>query len=176
MFSMSERVSGSDDMSIYGVNIMVARVNNRFDFVKYMWEKKTYFGQYSYIEFPTMDEQKDYFIDNYTANLDAEVEAIDSIFDFVIDRYGEDNLDRFLDPLTYDPDSIGASSTLAEMLALIGVYENKPWIHSEKKVAITANMDADGNVIPVGSVNLKAIVAEDNDAEIFIVPKDQIDE
>lgn len=40
---------------------------------------------------------------------------------------------------------------------------------------ITGSFDKDGNVLPVGGVALKALTAEEKEADIFIVPKEQMD-
>src|SRR5690625_5070239 len=176
MFPVTELIDELDDTTLYGVSVSSVLVNKRFDFVKFMWEKKTYYRQYAYVQLETEDELKNYFVEEFSHAVESEEAAIDSILDFSIDRYDEDEVEDVLTPLTWYEDYLGDSSTLLIMLTLIGMHEHKPWIHSSKKIAITGSLDEDGNVLPVGLVNLKAIAAEKNDADIFIVPKEHIDE
>src|SRR5699024_6944399 len=117
-------------------------------------------------------------IDSLRDSLDIEIEAQESIIDYSIDRYDENEaeIESLLQPLSWYMDMYGDSATLLIMIYLIGLHEDKPWINSDKKIAMTASLDENGNVLPVGSVNLKAMVAKSDHADVFIVPLEQIDE
>lgn len=141
-----------------------------------MWENKTLLPDNYYVKFPTEEEKIEYTVDWYSQIIEIEEAKYNSIIEYARKRYGEDNLDSFFAPLTMNSETYGDSDALVIMLGLIGLYENKDWLYSDKKIVVTGSIDGDGNVLKVGSVNLKAVSAEKEHADIFIVPKEQVEE
>ena len=96
--------------------------------------------------------------------------------EYATDHYGEDNLDEFLAPFIANDKKSGGSDGLVALLGFIGVYENKEWLYVDRKIAVTGSVDENGSVHRVGGVPLKVLAAEKEGADIFILPKEQVEE
>lgn len=118
---------------------------------------------------------KDQVFEDVKQSLEAEKEAGIAIIEYVFEHYGEAETVELLGEFSWNEDYLGDSATLLIITALLGVHENKAWIDADEKIVITGSFDKDGNVLPVGGVALKALTAEEKEADIFIVPKKQID-
>lgn len=143
-----------------------------------MWQEKRPILRYTYQAYENTEQLRESAIDDFEYIYEKETEARESIVDFSSDRFDGDfeKTKQFLDPLTWYSEVYGDSMTLLIMVYLIGLHEDKPWINSEQKVAMTASLDDQGNALPVGGVPLKAISAKRDKADILIVPKSQVDD
>lgn|GEM_PF-2132429 len=178
MFSATELIEHLDDTSLHGLSVKRIIVEDKKEFFKYMWQEKKLYLDYSYIPYSTTDELLESRKTSVEQSLESELEAASSLEEYTINHYANDytEAEEVLAPLTWYMDYLGDSSTLLIMVSLIGMYENKPWFNSDTKIAMTASMDADGNVLPVGSVRLKTITAKSQKADVLFVPKEQLDQ
>lgn len=178
MFPATELIEDLDDTSLHGLSVRSIITENRNDFVKYMWHEKKLHLNYTYNHFTSSDELIESHQQSTNDALEAEKKAADAIIDYIFDHYAknENEAIQLLEPLTWYMDYLGDSSTMLITISLIGMYEDKPWFNSTKKVAMTGSMDAEGNVLPVGSVPLKTMTAKKQKADVLIVPEQQLDQ
>lgn len=176
LIEADELVDVSEDVNMYGVSAYSILIEDRMDFVKYwLYDKKIHL-KYIYVklnkEENLVEQRKDGLIESLTAEKDARL----AIIDYVFDHYSEEDAVEVLGDFSWEHDYYGDSATLFMITTLIGIFEKKPWVNSDKKIVITGGFGEEGNVMTVGGVNLKALTAKENDADIFIVPKEQVDE
>lgn len=178
MFPATELIEYLDDTSLHGLSVNRFIIEERNEFLKYMWHTKKLHLNYSYIPYTTSDELLETRKTSVKQSIESEITAANSLEAYTINHYASDasQAEEVLAPLTWYMDYLGDSSTLLIMVSLIGMYENKPWLNSDSKIAMTASMDADGNVLPVGSVRLKTITAKSQKADVLFVPKEQLDD
>lgn len=178
LIPVNELIEEPTDTNLFAVTVQSVLVKERKQFLKFMWEEKRPILRYTYTAYEDTETLRESAVNEFEYILDKESEALDSIIDFSFDRFDEnvDEVDEFLEPLSWYSDVYGDSMTLLIMVYLIGLHEDKPWIHSEQKIAMTASLDDGGNVLPVGAVPLKAISAKREKADVLIVPKEQLDE
>lgn len=178
LIPVTELIDDSGETNLFATSTETLLTTKRSHLLKYMWDKRIFNFRFTYIDYETTEKIVDDYIDSRQISTEKESEAIEAIVDFTFDRFDDDidQIEAFLEPLTWYEDYHGDSATLIIMLYLIGLNENKAWVHAEQKIAVTASLDRDGNVLPVGAVSLKAIAARKNNADVFIVPKEQLEE
>ena len=176
MNPISDDIQGLENSSLYTVGVRVLVVENRSDFLKHMWKNKTFYDHYTYTPFSTTVEVTSNYVDTGIHSIEGTISKFESIMDYATDRYGEDNLDEFLAPFIANDKSSGGSDGLVALLGFIGAYENKEWLYADQKVAVTGSIDENGIVHRVGGIPLKVLTAEKEGADIFILPKEQVEE
>ncbi|MFK2827180.1 S16 family serine protease [Bacillus sp. B190/17] len=173
---ITKDVETKEDTNLYKVTALMIPVFNRTDFLKVMWENRKVYQAYSWKSY---DSTKEAMIASLNVKIDsnnAQLEKYNVFEEYAYTNYGEEEAEKFLLPIKIGTETTGNSDSLAIILALIGVHEEKKWVHSNKKIVITGNIDENGNVLPVGTIDLKALAAADDKADVFIVPKEQFDE
>lgn len=162
---------------LHKVNVRVTAVDERWDFVEVMWKNKKIYSHYSWEPFESSEEMLTTSLERQIDYLESDIEKYSVFEKYGYNHYVEGKeVEKFFAPLKVDQESVGNSDALAIILGLTGVYEQKDWLHSEQKNVITGNIDEHGKVLPVGSLSLKALAAEDENADLFIVPKEQYEE
>lgn len=175
-YSISRNVETKEDASIHKVTAKIIPVLDKMDFIKEMWDSKQFYPTYVWYNYESEQEVMVTAVDIKIESNKSDLGKYEAFEKYVINRYGEDEAEKFFTPIKIDEEMSGNSDSLAIMLALIAVYEEKNWLHSNKNIVITGNIDEHGNILPVGAVDLKAITAENRDADVFIVPAQQYDE
>lgn len=178
LIPINELIEEPTETNLFAITVQSVIVKERKQFLKFMWEEKRPILRYTYRTYEDTEKLRESTIDEFEYILEKESAAIDSIVDFSFDRFDDnlDEVDEFLEPLSWYTDVYGDSMTLLIMVYLIGLHEDKPWIQSEQKIAMTASLDNKGDVLPVGAVPLKAISAKREKADVLIVPQEQLDE
>jgi len=174
--ALSEDVVMDDETNLYRVGVYQLRVIDRWDFVEYMWEHKDFVGQYTY---QTFDSTREMVVNSLKTEIEygeLKIEKYDVIGNYLIQRYGEKKAVSMYNLVKFPDDSTGNSDSLAITLSLIGENEDASWAHAKEKVVITGNINANGNVLPIGSAGLKALSALELGASAFIVPKENYEE
>lgn len=178
LMPINELIEEPTETNLFAVTVQSILIEERKQFLQFMWQEKRPILRYTYRAFEDSEQLVENAIDEFDYIIEKEFEALDSIVDFSLERFDNnvDQADEFLEPLSWYSDVYGDSMTLLIMVYLIGLHEDKPWIQSEQKIAMTASLDDEGNVLPVGGVPLKAISAKSEKADILFVPKSQVDE
>lgn len=178
LIPVNELIEEPTETNLFAVTVQSVMIKERKQFLTFMWQEKRPILRYTYRAYEDTEKLHESAIDEFEHILDKESAAIDSIIDFSFDHFDEnvEEVDEFLEPLSWYSDVYGDSMTLLIMVYLIGLHEDKPWIQSNQKIAMTASLDDAENVLPVGAVPLKAISAKREKADVLIVPKEQLDE
>lgn len=176
VFNISDEIEGIGDVSLNSVSVRRFIAESRLDFIKDMWKHKTFHRNYAYRSYENMDKLDEANMDMIIDALQSSVDKVQSILDYTNSHFEEEERETFLTGYVDDPSKIGDSNGLAILLTLIGKKEEKDWLYSEEKIAVTGAIDEDGNVKPVGNVPLKYLAAKKDKATIFIVPEEQLAE
>lgn len=176
LITADELVDVPEDLNLYGVTTRSITIEDRLDFIKFWWHDKKIHLKYYYSKFDEDKEIYEQVFDRIEYSLEKEKEAGTAMIEFVFDRYSEEEAVEVFGEFSWYDDYLGSSATLLMVTALIGAHEEKDWIYSDEKIVITGSFGQDGKVLPVGGVALKALTAKENDAGIFVVPKEQLDE
>jgi PDZ domain-containing protein len=90
---------------------------------------------------------------------------------------GSDDMDITLPiPVTYSIGDVeGPSAGLAFALEVYSSLTGRKLPH-DRRVAVTGALDIDGNVLPIGGAEQKAIGAAESGAEVFLVPTENLAE
>jgi hypothetical protein len=162
-----EEVKLERKRSFYTVGVYTYVATNRLDHFKFMWNHKMLLEQFSYREFENDKQLVKEATEYYQVAKETTEKKDDTIKEYLMKEYPEGaKLLSLYHPIKR---KIGDSDSLAIVLGLIEEIENKNWTN-HKKIVVTGSIDEQGNVLPVGAVDIKAVTAEKADADIFIVP------
>lgn len=163
-----------EDTNLHKVGVYVIFPEDRGDLFEFMWKTKTFINNYFAYSFEDTDiDIKDLQFDDIVHSLEAEIEKYMTLELYLENTYGKERAEEIYSYLKVEEETIGNSDTLAISLLLKQIAENEVITSSEYKVAITGNMDEHGNVLSVGEVPAKAVTADLDDADYFIVPAEQ---
>jgi Lon-like protease len=76
-------------------------------------------------------------------------------------------------PIKIDTGSLGGPSA-GLAFALDIVDELGKDVDDAKKIVVTGALDLDGRVVPIGGIKQKTIAARDADADLFLVPDENV--
>lgn len=170
-----------DHTNLFGVGVRQMPFEHRNDFVKYMWKEKELILHYAYVQFKDDVSVHQKHLESLIDALESEIEATDAIDEYSSNKYpeAEDEIEKnpLLNQFELDVENYyGDSTYLLLLITMMGIEENKQWVYSDKKIAITGSVEDDGKVKKVGMIPLKTLTARKNGADILIVPKSQLNE
>ncbi|WP_163969677.1 S16 family serine protease [Oceanobacillus halotolerans] len=174
---LSEEIESiSDNTNLHIVSVKSFYAENRSDIFRFMWRQKEIFESYHASIFGSQEEAREGYIERGTISIEADVEKEGVLKTYLVNEYGEEKGPSLYEDIVFSEDTVGNSDTLAIALMIKQLAENRNQSTLNKNVAITGNMDKQGNALPVGSVPIKAITAAKNDADYFIVPQEHYKE
>lgn len=122
------------------------------------------------------EEMTEILDETYEADLAATQESLDSIKNYANQHYDATEANEWLAPYNFNEEFMGDSATLLQILILEGIHQQKEWLDTDMTIGITGDLDADGTVLEVGAVDLKAYALARENIDVFILPQSQIEE
>lgn len=165
--------SGIDNYKI--VTVQMEYASSRSEFYRITDEIDSG-APYFYLIESKGEEMTEILDETYEADLAATQESIDSIKNYANQHYDVAEAKEWLEPYNFNEEFMGDSATLLQTLILEGIYQQKEWLDTDMTIGITGDLDADGTVLEVGAVDLKAYALARENIDVFILPQSQLEE